>query len=922
MKGARQIWQTLRRILPYLRPYRRLLVASLLFTLLATGINLLLPWPLALTFDSVLGDKPLPAPLAYLVGSLDRVALLIFLALAGLGLTAGQGVNQVLNEYYQTRLEQRMVLEMRSDMFQHAQRLSLAYHDRRHLGLFSAQINLQAQGAGQIVVAVPPLLEALLTLIGMLVIAFTIDVKLTLLALSVVPFVYYTTGYYAKRIQPRLIKVRGMEAESLAIVHEAMSMLRVIIPFGRESYEYGRFRNQAERAVDARVNLTVRQTLFSTAVNVITGIGTAIVLGYGAYRILQGHVSGGDLLVLITYVAKVYSPLQQVSTTVTHLQEQYVNLQGALQLLDEKPAVKDAPGAYKMGRASGHVRFEGVNFSYQGRVDTLRDVSFEARPGDRIAIVGPTGAGKTTLMNLLTRFYDPSGGRILLEGFDTRKITLKAWREQISLVLQEPLLFSGSLADNIRYGRLEASRDEVVEAAKAANVHDFIMHLPEKYETKLGEGGKQLSGGERQRISVARAFVKDAPILILDEPTSSIDSKTEAVILNSLERLMEGRTTFMIAHRLSTVRAADLILVMNHGRLVEQGTHDDLLRHGGLYQQLHAAQTGQAQPKEGLEQSGSLGHHRQDAGNGGRERRDSRTDRDAHEKPKDPVEHTTQATQGAKHVEVLEVSLSKLDHGRLWGRYLDYPKPQIRTEAHALQVVGWVLGKDSPATAAELVHEGRVLERVPLNHPRPDIAEAFPDVPGAENSGFRTTVSVSGAASKIVLQVQAVLQDESRVPLAEIHARRCRGEKEEERADAPSASADARRAENEAHRNGRREAELATQEQGRAHQSMGAPSDRVGPAQEPGASQQAGAASSAADTRILLESYLNLVEKQILSAANEASHARTIDAKFLPSEVRVRSIRKLKRVSGSTAHESKDVPFGKILAWIRKRRGK
>lgn len=899
------------------------MVASLLFTLLAAGINLLLPWPLALTFDSVLGDKPLPTPLAYLVGSPDRVALLIFLALAGLGLTAGQGVNQVLNEYYQTRLDQRMVLEFRSDMFQHAQRLSLAYHDRQHMGLFSARINLQAQGAGQIVVAVPPLLEAFLTLVGMLLIAFTIDVKLTLLALSVVPFVYYTTGYYAKSIQPRLIKVRGMEAESLSIVHEAMSMLRVIIPFGRESYEYGRFRNQAERAVDARVNLTVRQTLFSTAVNVITGVGTAVVLGYGAYRILQGYVSGGDLLVLITYVAKVYSPLQQISTTFTHLQEQYVNVQGALQVLDEKPAVKDAPGAYTIGRAPGHVRFEGVNFSYQGRVDTLKDVSFEARPGDRIAIVGPTGAGKTTLMNLLTRFYDPSGGRILLDSFDTRELTLKSLRKQISLVLQEPLLFSGSLADNIRYGRLEASRDEIVEAAKAANAHDFIMQLPEKYETKLGEGGKQLSGGERQRISIARAFLKDAPILILDEPTSAIDSKTEAVILNSLERLMEGRTTFMIAHRLSTVRAADLILVVNHGRLVEQGTHDDLLKYGGLYQQLHAAQTGQAQRKDNLEHFGRLGQPRQDAGNGGQECHDSVVDRDTYREPQEPVEHATEPAQGAKYVEILDVSLSELDHERLWGRYIDRPKPQTRAEVCALGVVGWVLGKGLTATATELVHEGKVLERVPLNHPRPDIAEAFPNVPGAENSGFRTTVDVSGVASEeIMLEVQAVLQDESRVPLGMIRAQRYRGAKAEERAGAPSATANARRAENEAHRNGGREAERATRKQGRAHQSTGAPSDRVGPAHEPEALQQAEAPSSAGDTHGLLESYLDLTEKEITSTANEASYARVTDAESIPSGIRARRTRKLERASGSAARESKDGPFGNIRARIRKWRGK
>ena len=277
-------------------------------------------------------------------------------------------------------------------------------------------------------------------------------------------------------------------------------------------------------------------------------------------------------------------------------------LRGALALRDAQVEIEDAPDAVDIERARGEIAFEGVDFSYQRRVDTLKDISFDARAGQRVALVGPTGAGKTTLISLLPRFYDPARGRVLLDGTDLRKLTLASLRRQISIVLQEPLLFSGTIAENIRYGRLGASMEDIVQAARDANAHDFIMRLPDKYQTRLGERGAQLSGGERQRISVARAFLKDAPICILDEPTSSIDSRTEAVILDSLERLMVGRTTFMIAHRLSTVRNADLILVLNHGRLVEQGTHDELLGRESLYQQLHVAQTGQAQHKESLEQ--------------------------------------------------------------------------------------------------------------------------------------------------------------------------------------------------------------------------------------------------------------------------------------------------------------------------------
>jgi ABC-type multidrug transport system ATPase subunit len=334
----------------------------------------------------------------------------------------------------------------------------------------------------------------------------------------------------------------------------------------------------------------------------LTAIGTALVLGFGAYQILKGELTGGHLLIMLTYVAGVYQPLETMSATISSLQEQFINVRGALDLRDAQVEVEDAPDALDIGRARGELAFEGVHFSYQRRLDTLTDISFEARAGQRVAIVGPTGAGKTTLISLLPRFYDPARGRILLDGTDLRKLTLRSLRQQISIVLQEPLLFSGTIAENIRYGRLGASIEEVFQAAKDANAHDFIMRLPDQYETRLGERGAMLSGGERQRISVARAFLKDAPICILDEPTSSIDSRTEAVILDSLERLMVGRTTFMIAHRLSTVRNADLILVLNHGRLIEQGTHDDLLGRESLYQQLHIAQTGQAQHRESIEQ--------------------------------------------------------------------------------------------------------------------------------------------------------------------------------------------------------------------------------------------------------------------------------------------------------------------------------
>jgi ABC-type multidrug transport system fused ATPase/permease subunit len=314
------------------------------------------------------------------------------------------------------------------------------------------------------------------------------------------------------------------------------------------------------------------------------------VLGFGFYLVLEGKLDIGKLIVLLSYVGAIYQPLEQVSSSVSLLHSELVQLRGSFQLLDTPPEVVEDPDAIELDRARGTVTYDGVSFSYHGRRDALHDVSFEVQPGQRIAIVGPTGAGKTTLMSLLVRFYDPRGGRIFLDGVELKKVKLHSLREQISLVLQEPLLFSGTVAENIRYGRLDASMDEVVEAARSASAHEFIERLPEGYETELGERGARLSGGERQRICVARAFIKDAPILILDEPTSSIDSKTEAVILDSLERLMAGRTSFMIAHRLSTIRHADKIIVLDRGRVVEQGTHEELLASYGLYRQLYEAQ--------------------------------------------------------------------------------------------------------------------------------------------------------------------------------------------------------------------------------------------------------------------------------------------------------------------------------------------
>ena len=587
------------RVLPYLRPYWRLGVSSVWLTIGATLFGLLSPWPLQILVDNVIGQAPLPAVLSNVLGELGshRFLLLSLAVIAGLLIAIVGGGIHVVNSYVNTKLEQRIIADFRGDLFRHTERLSVAYRDQVSTARLMYGINFEAAAAGSLILSIQPLAQAGLTLVGMVWIAFRIDSTLALLSVAVVPLLYWAIHYYATHIQQRLLQVKFMEADCLSVVHDAVCMLPVITAFQREDHELERFRTKTGQAITARVDVTVRQTLFSLAVTATTAIGTAMVLGVGTYHAIQGRITAGELLVVLAYIAAVYKPLETISYTVGTLQDNLVGLRMAFHILDTEPVVQEAANPQSIGRASGAVRFEGVHFEYPGRAGTLTDISLDVQPGQVVAIVGPTGAGKTTLMNLIPRFYDPQRGRVLLDGHDVRTLSLDSLRRQISMVAQEPVLFGGTIADNIRYGRLEATMDEIVEAARSANAHDFIERLTDGYQTEIGERGVRLSGGERQRICVARAFLKDAPILILDEPTSSIDSKTEAIILDALDELMVGRTTFMIAHRLSTVRHADLIATLDRGRLVEQGTHDELIARDGLYKQMHDVQTRQRKKK-------------------------------------------------------------------------------------------------------------------------------------------------------------------------------------------------------------------------------------------------------------------------------------------------------------------------------------
>ena len=587
-----ELWKVLPRIRPYLAPYRRTLILVTILTVLTALLGLAEPWPLAVILNQVLHDEHPSGLIEAIYGANPTAWVVLVSMLVGrfLIVVLGNGFT-VLNHFLGAKTEQNMVLDLRSDLFEHTQRLSLTFHDKRQTGALMSQINTQAAAMGNIVMVIPPIAEAAMTLIGMLVIAALIDWELALLSLVIVPFLYWSFGVYGRRIVPRIQRVQELEWRSLSIVHEAMAMLRVIVSFGREKYEHERFREQGQTAVDERVKLTVSQSMYTLGVQTATAAGASLIMGFGAWHVMQGKLSVGELIVLLTYITSVYQPLEQISTTVGMVHEQLVQFDASLRLLDTEPEVKEKPDAVSLERARGWVMAKSLSFAYVGRHQTLADISFTAAPGERVAIVGHTGAGKSTLMSLLVRFYDPGEGRIEIDGIDLRDLRLDALRDQISVVLQEPLLFSGTIEENIAYGSLGASRESIEAAARAANAHDFIAALPDGYGTAIGERGAQLSGGERQRICVARAFLKDAPILILDEPTSSIDSRTESVILDSLDELMEGRTSFMIAHRLSTVHHADQILVMSEGRIVERGAHEQLIEAGGIYRRLCETQT-------------------------------------------------------------------------------------------------------------------------------------------------------------------------------------------------------------------------------------------------------------------------------------------------------------------------------------------
>ena len=433
-------WRLLPRVFPYLKPYRKFAGVSVFLTVAVTLAALAQPWPVAFVIDSVLGNEPAPGWVDWIFG--DSTGILIAVAVgATLLLTALSGGFTVLNEYLTTKITQHMGLDFRGQMFQHLTRLSLTYHDKTRLGITMYRLNTQASSIGNIVIGLPKIGEGILMVLGMTYITFLIDPLLALLALAVMPFIVYSTTFYANRIEPMLYRVRGLEGVNMAIAHEAMSMLRVIIAFGRERGEYQKWRQQGEKAVDARVKLTVRQTAFQIAVQLITAAGIAAVLGVGAYKALNGQISVGELTVVLSYIASIYQPLEQLTTTLTAYQQYFIAWRHTLELLEVDPEVTEKPDARRLEDVRGDLVLDGVCFGYETREHVLNDVGFEVPAGQAVAIVGPTGGGKSTLASLLPRFYDPEAGRVLIDGKQVRDLTLESLRSTCTMDLHEPLQF-------------------------------------------------------------------------------------------------------------------------------------------------------------------------------------------------------------------------------------------------------------------------------------------------------------------------------------------------------------------------------------------------------------------------------------------------------------------------------------------------
>ena len=574
-----------------IRPYTSWLVIVIVAMLIETTMSLASPWPLKIVLDSVLDAKGAPGWIVWLFGGEpDRLAVLKAAVIATVAIALAQGAGNYLNSYYSSNIGQWIGHDLRQRMYAHLQRLSMSYYDRQQVGPLVSTITDDINAVQEFIsTSLLKILVDLLTIVGMLAVMLTLNLNFTLVALTVTPLL----GLFVYRlrfvVKTATHDVRRRQGEMVTIVQEGLGAIRLVKAFAQGSFERQRLDEKSLQSVQAALQARRARSLVGPVVTVLVAIGTAAVLWFGTRLVLAGAMTAGALVVFMTYLGRLFRPIQDLARVSTNVAQAAVGLERVIAVLATDERLPRALAPRTLTDVRGLVEFRDVTFGYDPARPVLRNISLRAEPGQRIGLVGPSGSGKSTLVSLIPRFYDPAFGVVAVDGIDVKDVSVRSLRRNIGFILQDTQLFHASVAQNIGYGRLEATREEIAAAARLAQAEEFILDLPEGYDTMVGQGGLTLSGGQRQRLGIARALVRNAPILILDEPSSGLDLESERLVFAGLNKLFAGRTTFVIAHRMSTIRDVDLILVLDEGRIVERGTHDELSRRGGVYAGLIAA---------------------------------------------------------------------------------------------------------------------------------------------------------------------------------------------------------------------------------------------------------------------------------------------------------------------------------------------
>jgi ATP-binding cassette subfamily B protein/subfamily B ATP-binding cassette protein MsbA len=571
-----------RRVLRYYRPFLTQTIFGLCLSLIGIGLNLLKPWPFKIIVDDFLRAGSAIRP--------DWRFWVLLLCLALIGIQLLWGIINWITNYLFVKIGLQALLKLRTDLYSYLQSLSLKYHDARRSSDSSFRVAYDSQSIQTIYnKGFTNIFGSIITLIGTFLIMLRLDWQLTLVSLGIVPLVVGAIYVFAHRIRRESTSIQEQESAVLAQAQEGLSSIRMVHAFGREEFEVRQFQQQARQSLQANLRLTLTNVNSALVISTLMVLGTAVMYYIGTLHVLAGTLTLGSLLVFSAYLLMLYQPLESLTYTAWAMEGATAGAKRCFEVLDRQDDVRDSPNAVDISSAKGAIEFCSVNFGYAESRIVLRDINLSIAPNQIVGLVGGTGAGKSTLLSLVPRFYDPTTGSVMLDGRDVREITKKSLRAQIAIVLQDTLLFSTTVRENIAYGRPDATEEEIIEAARRAQADEFIRQMPQEYSSLVGERGGHLSVGQRQRIGIARAFLKNAPILLLDEPTSALDPSTESAIMETIKELMRGRTTLIATHRLATIHNLDQIIVLEHGRIVEQGRGPDLVARGGIYAKLYAS---------------------------------------------------------------------------------------------------------------------------------------------------------------------------------------------------------------------------------------------------------------------------------------------------------------------------------------------